>query len=350
MSSYCTSCESCTNGKYSPRNSSEDDNETTCERKNTVYTSATTSRFESDTYFKNPPYFGASFLPVYDQHAKLTDLHQNGTSTNHTVSSLSGNDKRRTREFLYKESHVFSPEVIHRNINYNKPQPNTTGGHIKIEDVEISDETKEENDNEETERKQNRFSDQQLRVLIDTWMKLHNKIESSDSDAWRIITEKVNHVTGLQKTLRQVKRKIQVMKQEYRASKKNTFKNGYSRKTCKFFEEMESIMGTSDIVNIPALISAGKKRKNSHNIEEENASSGNENEIDADNEEDEPEPIKQKTIKSSLAQGITIAIQNFQKTQGEQMERFLIRMEKMEERAQERNNNLIIRLAEILRR
>lgn len=95
---------------------------------------------------------------------------------------------------------------------------------------------------------QNRFSEEQLKVLVNSWLNLHETCETNQSSvAWKAITEMVNAERGSKKTRNQIKRKISNMKQEYKAVK---YRNGRSRKmkkTCKYYDEIDSVLGMKRI-------------------------------------------------------------------------------------------------------
>ena len=94
----------------------------------------------------------------------------------------------------------------------------------------------------------NKFTDQQVRVLMKSWKELCDKrqhIRTSESD-WHDITDKVNMAPGSAKTVKQVKKKFKNLRDRYRAfkikNKKKTF--GFSKSL--YFSQFEQVYGEMD--------------------------------------------------------------------------------------------------------
>ena len=94
----------------------------------------------------------------------------------------------------------------------------------------------------------NKFTDQQVKVLMKSWKELCDKrqhIRTCDSD-WHDITDKVNMEPGTAKTVKQVKKKFKNLRDRYRAFKiKNKKRNfGFSRSLS--FSQFEQVYGDMD--------------------------------------------------------------------------------------------------------
>ena len=59
---------------------------------------------------------------------------------------------------------------------------------------------------------------------------------------------------GFTRTFSQVREKIKQLKQNYKKIKDNNNKSGNNRKTCKYFEELDKILGDRPITTPPSVI------------------------------------------------------------------------------------------------
>ena len=139
--------------------------------------------------------------------------------------------------------------------------------------------------------------------------------------AWDTIVTKVNTEVGQTKTKFQVKKKISNLKQEYKAMKLNNSRSGRGRKTSRFFEKIDSVLGTRDVITMPAVCTAGSS---------EGVRSG----------DDENSPPNVGPIPPKKRRDINDTLLAIQERQDETMERFVSYMEQMEEKANERFNAL----------
>jgi len=111
--------------------------------------------------------------------------------------------------------------------------------------------------NAKEEGKINRFTDRQALLLVNLWMKHHTDCESSRSSVtWGMITDEVNKV-GPHKSKKQVKRKMTNLKLQYKKAKQNNSRSGRTAKTSKFYDEIDSVLGSRDVMTMPAVVSAG---------------------------------------------------------------------------------------------
>lgn len=94
----------------------------------------------------------------------------------------------------------------------------------------------------------NKFTDQQVKVLMKSWKELCDKrqhIRTCESD-WHDITDKVNMAPGTAKTVKQVKKKFKNLRDRYRSFKiKNKRRNFGFSKTLSF-SQFEQVYGEID--------------------------------------------------------------------------------------------------------
>ena len=72
------------------------------------------------------------------------------------------------------------------------------------------------------------------------------------------ILDAVNKEKGLQKSLKSIRQKIDRIKAKYKKTFAENRKNGRGRQKCKHYEEMDLVLNTRTVVNIPAALSAGQ--------------------------------------------------------------------------------------------
>ena len=91
----------------------------------------------------------------------------------------------------------------------------------------------------------NKFTDQQVRVLMKSWKELYDKRQharTSESD-WHDITDKVNMAPGCAKTVKQVKKKFKNLRDRYRVSKMKNRKKSYGLGKSVSYVQFEQVYG-----------------------------------------------------------------------------------------------------------
>lgn len=94
----------------------------------------------------------------------------------------------------------------------------------------------------------NKFTDQQVRVLMKAWKELYDKrqhIRTCESD-WHDITDKVNMAPGSAKTIKQVKKKFKNLRDRYRAFKVKNRKRNFGFSKSLSFTQFEQVYGEID--------------------------------------------------------------------------------------------------------
>ena len=92
---------------------------------------------------------------------------------------------------------------------------------------------------------------------MDRWKPIYHDLQTAKSPAaWLKIKASVD-AAGTPKTLQQIKIKIKNLTSEYQVCRDNNRGTGNSPKYCKFYEDMDSILGTRDISNLPGLMEVG---------------------------------------------------------------------------------------------
>ena len=235
---------------------------------------------------------------------------------------------------------------------------NTNIDYINESDINESDDghVPEDCDKKRNRGSQNRFSARQTRALVENWVAAIAKLECSDSlKHWKLIQENVNKL-GSPKSVDQLKKKVISLKKKYKGVKANNRKSGRSRMTCNFFEEIDSVLGTRDVVVMPAVKSSGQPV---HNTTVENTppapvthQSATEDATDEVGRNERPIEIQnrntRKRTKHDAATAINNTILEMQERQDSFVESFFAKMEAMEERAHERNSELMLKLIEAM--
>lgn len=91
----------------------------------------------------------------------------------------------------------------------------------------------------------NKFTDQQVRVLMKSWKELYDKRQharTSESD-WHDITDKVNMAPGCAKTVKQVKKKFKNLRDRYRVSKMKNRKKSFGLGKSVSYAQFEQVYG-----------------------------------------------------------------------------------------------------------
>ena len=182
---------------------------------------------------------GVYLTRIYIAHTKCLQVHH----FNPNVPSFSYHSPRRTLSLP-------SP-IMEENIDLSDEE--NWKENTKINDINESDDGQVLED----WGSQNRFSPRQTRALVENWWTAITKLESSDSlKHWKLIQEHVNKLGS--PNVDQLKNKMISLKKKYKEVEANNSKSGHARMTCKSFEEIDSVLGTRDVVVIPAVKSSGQ--------------------------------------------------------------------------------------------
>ena len=93
------------------------------------------------------------------------------------------------------------------------------------------------------------------------WKDHYKELESSKQHSiWILIKNKID-VAGKQKILKQIKTKIRNLKDAYEAWKDNNKKAGRSPTFCPYFQDIDEILETRDVVNFPHAREVGVKNQ-----------------------------------------------------------------------------------------
>lgn len=206
---------------------------------------------------------------------------------------------------------------------------------------------------------QNRFTPYQICVLVEHWTKRYTQLQCLDGTQhshWHFIHEEVNS-TGKPKTIRQIKKKIQTLKGKYKAIKKLKL-DGREHKTWLHFEAMDSVLGEG--YRETSVPSSEQPSNESPPPNQNDESSQYPDCPDTPigralpNESDNRNSRKrQRSTRFDFStDDISTTLIEWQERQTEQLNRFVetlcARMEAMEERAHERNKELLLMLVEAM--
>lgn len=98
-----------------------------------------------------------------------------------------------------------------------------------------------------------RWSDKEEETLIQTWKDNFTRLESRHA---RVVWEEIAKAVG--KSISQCKRKIQYLKDKYKAAKDhNRNQTGGERKTSTFYDDIDSVLGCRDVVTLKHVEETG---------------------------------------------------------------------------------------------
>ena len=103
-------------------------------------------------------------------------------------------------------------------------------------------------------RKEERWSESQTKTLVYLWKEHFRDLQTSKQHLiWIKIKTAVNE-KGPEKTLKQLKDKIQNLKDAYKAVRDNNKKTGASPTYSPYFEDFDEVLGTRDVINTPFAV------------------------------------------------------------------------------------------------
>ena len=103
-------------------------------------------------------------------------------------------------------------------------------------------------------KKRERWSESQTKTLVYLWKEHFRDLQTSKQHLiWIKIKTAVNE-KGPEKTLKQLKDKIQNLKDAYKAVRDNNKKTGASPTYSPYFEDFDEVLGTRDVINTPFAV------------------------------------------------------------------------------------------------
>ena len=101
------------------------------------------------------------------------------------------------------------------------------------------------------EKKRERWSESQTKTLVYLWKEHFRDLQTPKQHLiWIKIKTAVNE-KGPQKTSKQLKYKMQNLKDAYKAARDNNKKTGASPTYSPYFEDFDEVLGTRDVINTP---------------------------------------------------------------------------------------------------
>ncbi len=104
------------------------------------------------------------------------------------------------------------------------------------------------------------WSDCEVRVLIGIWGENDIQEELDGAIRNKIVYEQIAkkmREQGYERDIIQCRNKIKNLKKDYRTAKDNNNETGRGRKTCKFFNELDSILGHRPATTPPVVLDTG---------------------------------------------------------------------------------------------
>ena len=145
----------------------------------------------------------------------------------------------------------------------------------------------------------NKFTDQQVKVLMKSWKELCDKrqhIRTCDSD-WHDITDRVNMAPGTAKTVKQVKKKFKNLRDRYRAFKLKNKKRNFGFSKSLSFSQFEQVYGEMDCRQVET---PRHTRNNALNIDmDQGGATVNDNKFETTYPEEHVQPPKRLNISNS---------------------------------------------------
>lgn len=120
--------------------------------------------------------------------------------------------------------------------------------------------------------------DNEVRCLIHLWRDNQNIFKSKKSrDVWALICQELNKASPVwkKKTPIQCENKWKDIKRKYMETKDHNNNSGNDPRTCKFYEELEEVLGEKPCVK-PVAIASNLNKKRAVSSEEQNDSEENE--------------------------------------------------------------------------
>ena len=122
------------------------------------------------------------------------------------------------------------------------------------------------------------WEETEVLALIEIWAdeKVQQQLDSCTrkKPIFEKMAQRLKDETGFERTFQQVREKIKQLKQNYKKVKDNNSKSGHSRKTCKYFEELDSVMGDRPITRPANLLESSLQENIAEDVLEAQTSTG----------------------------------------------------------------------------
>lgn len=284
---------------------------------------------DNDNNFDNENY-------NYDYNDDCNEFNNyNYSNDNYYLDNYSSSD-------TYDDSNNNEKTDDYNDFNYNNDNnDNNDNSHDNITNKQHQSQQIEPTQREEDDDDLGRFTKAQNKVLVNMWIGNKTKCESSMQNlAWDEITDEINKV-GPRKNKKQVKRKLANLKSNYKKAQKGNKVSGDKRNSCAFYEEIDSVMATRDVMTMPAVVHAGGDDVTLEEVRDS---------------DDTDEPNSSVATKTSKGQKRKRKAKDMGVKNVEYFDMFMQRFEAMEKESREmlqkmdeNSNNTILKLAELLK-
>ncbi|XP_065072251.1 eukaryotic translation initiation factor 3 subunit C-like [Rhopilema esculentum] len=114
-------------------------------------------------------------------------------------------------------------------------------------------------------KKRTEWSEESTKYLLQLWADNYNYLNSAHSrKAWKKIVQNFNKTFDTERTFDQIKRKVKYHIEKYKTvCEWNKSQSGGQNKDCDFFEVIDGVLGTGEVVNFPYVVGAGVENENS---------------------------------------------------------------------------------------
>ncbi len=201
------------------------------------------------------------------------------------------------------------------------------------------------------------WTTEQTDALVNAWQDAFVELEShKNPQAWKRIMAAVNKA-GKQRSLDQIKKKLNALKDKYKEAKAKNKKSGEARNMPKYYDTFDEILGTRSIVQFEEVREAGNEvADGDNNKNNEDNGNGNGNvqleEEEAEQAVEKPQPRRKKKKKASKAGATSQLVEclaSIQQQKQNAMSQFLEGMKEMEENSRRHTSDVLLQVAEMFR-
>ena len=137
----------------------------------------------------------------------------------------------------------------------SSPQSGSSAGGTSTPTCEIASTSTEGNtkqDKRQGKTTQDRWTEDQVKYLVDLWEANISRLESQQSrKVWGEIATKINEQFDLARLPSQCERKIKHLKKKYKEAKDwNRSQTGGNNETCEHFDVFDRVLGGRDVVTL----------------------------------------------------------------------------------------------------
>ena len=208
-------------------------------------------------------------------------------------------------------------------------------------------------------RTRNTWSVQQTDVLVNAWKDAFVQLEShKNPKVWKSILLKVNEA-GEKRTVDQIKKRINYLKDKYKDAKAKNLKSGGARNNPMYYDKFDEVLGTRSLVQLGEVREAGNLERAGNSEEAGNLEGDPAINHESGNSDDQmPVPAavgiaqprrkkKKKPTKLTATTQLVECMQQMQQKQDETVGKILQGMERIEESSRKHTAEVLLQVAEM---